>query len=77
MKFWLIEDPPTSWAAVAELKGRAERGAERGRGQAVPRRGTRTDDQIAVDDLANHVLRKSNDISLGCRTPGGQRHSEG
>lgn len=72
----LIQYPPTAGAAVAKLHARDQRGAQRRRPDRVGHRGSRADDQLSVDDLADEVLRQRADVVVASRAPRGLRHGD-
>jgi hypothetical protein len=71
----LVEDPPAAGSpAVAELKWREQRPAERGSADGVRSSRSRTDYQLTTDDLTDDVLGECEQVLIGRRSAGCQRH---
>src|SRR6478609_605706 len=69
MQLWLIDDPPAAGAAVTKLHTGDERRAKRGCADGVWHRGSGTDRQLTVYDLADEVLRQSEDVLVAGWAP--------
>ena len=65
VQLWLVENPPTAGASVAELEGRHERGPGCGQRQRVETAGAWLEHQVTVEDLRDDVRRSREDVIVG------------
>src|SRR5262245_50743234 len=65
VKLWLIEDPPPARAALNARVGANQLIAQVRGGEGMWARRTRTDEELPVDQLPDHVLGERCEISIG------------